>query len=185
MKTLRIGILGLGQVGTGLYGMLRSKKKSYERDLGVRFEIKKIAVKNKRKKRKVQVPARLLTTNAQAGVYDEEAREAERQEKAVRKMHKERGTNNPVKGIAGGVKQATYDSTASFVEETKEETTELPVLGTIEGATQATGTLADNAIKGAFKVATLGYADVKEIKVEEPESNSGETTRWSISLPGT
>ena len=56
MKTLRIGLLGLGQVGTGLYEMLARKKKFVSDEVGVCLDVVKVAVKNKSKKRKVRIP---------------------------------------------------------------------------------------------------------------------------------
>ncbi len=64
MRTLKIGLLGLGQIGSGLYSILSRKKNFFASDVGLRFEIVKIAVKHKNKPRKVRVPAALLTTNA-------------------------------------------------------------------------------------------------------------------------
>jgi homoserine dehydrogenase len=64
MRVLRIGLLGLGQVGGGLFSILSSKKKIYGEEVGVKLEIIKIAVRNKNKKRNVRVPKSLLTTNA-------------------------------------------------------------------------------------------------------------------------
>src|SRR5687768_484326 len=64
MRTLKIGLLGLGQIGSGLVSILSRKKKFFAGDIGLHFEIVKIAVKNKKKPRKVRVPASLLTTRA-------------------------------------------------------------------------------------------------------------------------
>lgn len=64
MQTLRIGILGLGQIGAGCYGILSQKSQDLEAQCGVRFEIKKIAVRSLKKKRLVRVPAGLLTADA-------------------------------------------------------------------------------------------------------------------------
>jgi homoserine dehydrogenase len=65
MRTVKIGLLGLGQIGSGVVSILSGKKKFFAEELGLRFEIVKIAVKHKNKPRKVRVPASLLTTNAQ------------------------------------------------------------------------------------------------------------------------
>src|SRR5687768_4470879 len=68
-----------------------------------------------------------------AGQYDEEAREVERQERLAKKAVKTKKT--PVRNFAGGVKQATVDSTTGFIGETTEGTAEdAPVRGTLEGA---------------------------------------------------
>ena len=70
MEKLRIGLLGFGQIGSGLYSIITSKKASFEKEIGVSFDIHKIAVRNKGKKRKVAVPKSLLTTNAWEVVRD-------------------------------------------------------------------------------------------------------------------
>ncbi|MDP3921552.1 MAG: homoserine dehydrogenase [Candidatus Omnitrophota bacterium] len=72
MENLRLGILGLGQIGAGLYTILQRKKAYFRREIGVNFDIRKIAVKSKTKKRTVRVPKGLLTTNALSVVRDPE-----------------------------------------------------------------------------------------------------------------
>lgn len=69
-QKIRIGILGLGQVGTGLVEILQAKHAWFANQLGVDFEIRKIAVKNLTKKRPLKVDARLLTDNARAVIKD-------------------------------------------------------------------------------------------------------------------
>lgn len=115
------------------------------------------------------------------GQYDEEAREEERLSK--REEKEDSDSEGPIKGIASGVKQATVDSTAGLVSETVEATKEEPpVIGTIEGARRGSEHVVDNAVKGVFKVATLGYGDVKTVEKEDPEAGSGEPTKFSIKL---
>lgn len=63
MKVLRLGLLGLGQVGGGMIKILQTKKKYFREEIGIRFEIGAVAVKNKRKKRNVYVAPKLLTTD--------------------------------------------------------------------------------------------------------------------------
>lgn len=110
------------------------------------------------------------------GQYDEEARAIERQEKQAKKMSAE-SSAHPIKNVATGVKQATYDSAKGLVKETAEGTKEeTPVIGTIEGVRQGAGKALDSSIKGVAKVATLGMAE-DEYKVEEPEHGSGEPTK--------
>ncbi len=70
MKTLRIGLLGFGQIGSGLYSLISEKADFFARDLGVRLEICKIAVKNKNKKRKLRIPKSLLATDAHEVIKD-------------------------------------------------------------------------------------------------------------------
>ncbi|HTL48195.1 MAG TPA: homoserine dehydrogenase [Verrucomicrobiae bacterium] len=70
MEKIRIGLLGLGQVGGGVYSLLTRKKAYFEREVGVSFEIRKVAVRNLSKKRPVKIPKSLLTTNPLEVVED-------------------------------------------------------------------------------------------------------------------
>jgi homoserine dehydrogenase len=70
MDRLNIGLLGLGQVGSGLYSILTAKKNYFEKELGVSFNLRKIAVKHPEKKRAVAAPKSLLTTRAHELVRD-------------------------------------------------------------------------------------------------------------------
>jgi len=70
MKILRIGLLGLGQIGSAVYQALSHKKSFFKNDLGVVYEIAGIAVKNPRKKRQLKVPRHLLASSAQALLKD-------------------------------------------------------------------------------------------------------------------
>ena len=128
----------------------------------------------------------LHTGMSRRGEYDEEAREQERLEKAQRKAEKTGGHTNPFKNIAGGVKQATVDSAAGFVSDTTEGTKEnAPVVGTLEGARQGSEKVLDNTVKGVSKIATLGYGEVKNYEIEEPETGKDEPTKIKIKIPGT
>jgi hypothetical protein len=121
---------------------------------------------------------------ASRGQYDEEARAQERMEKEARKEAKRSG--NPVGNMARGVKQATVDSTAGFVSETADGTMEdKPVVGTLEGVSRGTERALDNTVKGAYKVATLGYGGDPSYTVEEPEAGTDEPTKIKIKIPGT
>ena len=117
------------------------------------------------------------------GQYDEEAREMERQEKALHKG--ERKHINPLKNIAGGVKQATVDSATDFVSDTAGGAKENSGLGTLEGAREGSGKVLDNTVQGAYKVATLGYGDQAHYEVQEPEKGSEDTTKIKFKIPGT
>ncbi len=120
---------------------------------------------------------------AHRGQYDEEAREEERLQKQAEK--EARHDKKPLREFAGGLKQATVDSTAGLIEETTESTTEDPITGTLEGARRGTGKVLDNTVKGAVKVATLGYGNVEHYEVEEPEAGSEEPTKIKFKIPGT
>lgn len=70
VQKIRIGILGLGQVGGGLVEILQAKHAWFLKQLGVDFEIRKIAVKSLNKKRLVKVSANLLTDQPKLIVKD-------------------------------------------------------------------------------------------------------------------
>ncbi len=70
MQTVRVGLLGLGQIGSGCYSILAHKAKALETQCGVRFEIKKVAVKHLAKKRAVKIPQALLTRDVLSVVRD-------------------------------------------------------------------------------------------------------------------
>jgi hypothetical protein len=124
---------------------------------------------------------------ARKGIYDDEAREEQRLERQRAKAEKtESRLTAPATGIAGGVKQVTVDSTKGFITETAQATAEeAPVKGTVEGVSRGTERILDNTLKGAVKVATFGYGELKNYEVEEPPSGSGETTKIKIKIPGT
>lgn len=116
-----------------------------------------------------------LAMGHRADQYDEEAREQERQAKLEGK--EEHHSRNPLKNIAGGVKQATVDNARDVVSETASETSEDPVTGPLEGARKSTGKVLDNTVKGTVKVVTLGYADTTKYEVVEPEQGKDDTTK--------
>ena len=64
MRTLKIGLLGLGQIGSAVYSLLTRKGRVLSEKGGVRFEIAGVAVRHLKKKRKVRVPASRLTSRA-------------------------------------------------------------------------------------------------------------------------
>lgn len=70
VQKIRIGLLGLGQVGSGLVEILEAKRAWFMKQLGVDFEIRKIAVRNLSKKRSFKVAAHLLTDNPKLIVKD-------------------------------------------------------------------------------------------------------------------
>ena len=71
-KNINIGLLGLGSIGSGVYNVLRKHGRDYKQNIGASIAIKKIAVKNKRKKRDVKVDPKLLTTDASSIINDPE-----------------------------------------------------------------------------------------------------------------
>jgi len=71
-KTINIGLLGLGTIGSGVYKVLAKHRLDYKRKLGSTLQLKKIAVRSKRKKRPVKVSASMLTTDPYSIVNDPE-----------------------------------------------------------------------------------------------------------------
>ena len=71
MKKIKIGLLGLGTVGTGVYKLLRMRSDVMEQTAGAKLEIKKILVHNKNKKRE-GVDESLLTDDWKEILEDEE-----------------------------------------------------------------------------------------------------------------
>ncbi len=62
-KTINIGLMGLGVVGTGVLRILRAKARVLARETGRSLRVKKILVREKEKARGVDVESALLTTN--------------------------------------------------------------------------------------------------------------------------
>ena len=71
MKKIKIGLLGLGTVGTGVYKLIRKRADVMEQTAGAQLEIKKILVHNKNKKRE-GVDESLLTDDWKEILEDEE-----------------------------------------------------------------------------------------------------------------
>lgn len=127
----------------------------------------------------------LNTGMARKGQYDEEARQAEKEARLAQKAAKE-ARPNPVKRFASGIKEATVDSTAGFISETADSTRKnAPVKGTLEGASKGTEKMLDSTVKGASKIAMLGFGEVTNYDVEQPEANTDQTTKIKIKIPGT
>lgn len=63
-KTLTLGLLGCGQVGSAVYSLLKRKKKALRQQAGVDFRVAGVAVRHLGKRRPVRVPPHLLTTRA-------------------------------------------------------------------------------------------------------------------------
>ena len=70
MRRLKIGLLGLGQVGSGVYSILKSKGPYLARKNGTSFEINAVAVKHRSKKRLAKPKNGQLTYDAQRLVQD-------------------------------------------------------------------------------------------------------------------
>lgn len=70
MQRINIGLIGLGQVGGGLYSILRRKKAHFASHAGVELRIARVGVKHPGKKRKVSVSRNLITSNVQSILKD-------------------------------------------------------------------------------------------------------------------
>ena len=70
MQGLTLGILGLGTVGSGVVKILRQNREVLERRVGIPLSIKRIAVRDVKAKRAMEVEAELLTTDPWAVVRD-------------------------------------------------------------------------------------------------------------------
>jgi len=62
MKTIGIGILGLGTVGSAVYRLIKEKGDDYSKRFGIKPEVRKVLVRNLEKQRTVAIPQNLLTT---------------------------------------------------------------------------------------------------------------------------
>lgn len=71
MEKIKIGLLGLGTVGTGVYKLIRMRSDIMEKTIGTQLEIKKILVHNINKKREGIDPA-LLTDDWNEIIEDDE-----------------------------------------------------------------------------------------------------------------
>ncbi len=72
VKTVKIGIVGMGNVGQGVYSLIIENKQHIAEKTGILLEIKKIAVKDKAKKRGIEIDEGLLTENIDEVVKDKE-----------------------------------------------------------------------------------------------------------------
>ena len=71
-RTIKVGLLGLGTVGAGVYQLLQMNSEQINRRAGAQIEIKKILVRNKQRKRDAGVDPLLLTTNPWEILHDPE-----------------------------------------------------------------------------------------------------------------
>ena len=61
-QVIKIGLLGLGTVGRGVYRILQENQESIEKRAGVKLEVKKILVRSFGKDRGINIPEGVLTT---------------------------------------------------------------------------------------------------------------------------
>jgi homoserine dehydrogenase len=69
---VRLGLLGCGNVGAALVGLIGEQADAIEARTGLRLEVTRVAVRNLAKARSVDLPAELLTHDADAVVQDPE-----------------------------------------------------------------------------------------------------------------
>lgn len=62
-EIIKIGLLGLGTVGRGVYRILQDNQQSIEQRVGRKLEIKRILVRSLNKDRGLELPEEMLTTN--------------------------------------------------------------------------------------------------------------------------
>ena len=74
MRQMVIGLLGAGNVGGGVVRILQENQDDIERRLGARVVVKKILVRDPARERRVEIPARLLTTDPREVLHDHEVR---------------------------------------------------------------------------------------------------------------
>lgn len=72
MRTIQLGILGLGNVGSGAFQILRDRAASISARVGAHVRVRKILVRDPGRAREVDVDANLLTTDAQEILQDPE-----------------------------------------------------------------------------------------------------------------
>ncbi|CCO09033.1 homoserine dehydrogenase [Desulforamulus hydrothermalis] len=71
-QVIKIGLLGLGTVGRGVYRILAENRENIRQRVGIGLEIKKIMVRNLDKDRGLSLPEGILTTNIQDITNDPE-----------------------------------------------------------------------------------------------------------------
>jgi homoserine dehydrogenase len=69
-KRIKVGLLGLGTVGSGVYRILTEGKTTVREKAGVDLELERILVRNLKRRRRVDVAAGLLTTDPGAILGD-------------------------------------------------------------------------------------------------------------------
>lgn len=72
MKTLNIGILGMGTVATGLINIMELNKHKITNILNSNLNVKKVLVKDINKKREIKLPNQIYTQNAYDIINDED-----------------------------------------------------------------------------------------------------------------
>lgn len=71
-KSVKVGLMGLGTVGTGVVRIIQGHQEDLQKQTGLSIEIKKILVRNMDKERTVSIPHELVTLDADELVNDPE-----------------------------------------------------------------------------------------------------------------
>ena len=71
-EIIKIGLLGLGTVGRGVYRILQENQQNIEQRVGAKLEIKKVLVRSLNKDRGLQLPEEMLTTKIEDITQDPE-----------------------------------------------------------------------------------------------------------------
>jgi homoserine dehydrogenase len=71
-QRVRIGVLGCGNVGAALVGLVEAQGDTIESRTGLRLEVARVAVRNMSRERPVDLPEGVLTNDASAVVDDPE-----------------------------------------------------------------------------------------------------------------
>lgn len=74
MNSIKIAVLGLGNVGKGVWKILRRHRNMIKEYIGVPIDVKKVLVRDVQKKRDIDVPPHMLTTNFDDILLDEDIR---------------------------------------------------------------------------------------------------------------
>lgn len=74
MKKVKIALLGLGNIGSGVWKILNTNKKEIRRRSGYDIEVAKILVRDKSKARNVEVPESILTSSFEEIINDDSIR---------------------------------------------------------------------------------------------------------------
>jgi len=72
MGSIKIGLLGLGNVGSGVWNILHQNKEKIKQYTGVDIQVKKVLVRNMNKMRNVSIPKEVMTTNIDEIIIDPE-----------------------------------------------------------------------------------------------------------------
>jgi homoserine dehydrogenase len=72
MQTIQVGLIGLGNVGTGVVQILQQQADLIAERLGACLELKRVATRHPDRERGVQLPPSLLTDDAMAVLHDPE-----------------------------------------------------------------------------------------------------------------